>query len=181
MTDTPTREQVTQVIHVYVDVDGVINAVRLDVPTWEPTGERYERVRVNGFEITYARAVVQWLNELAARPGVAMHWLTTWEHGAPQLLAPAIDLDGKDWSVIGTESHYSKELAGGWWKLHALRDHIGEHQPEHVLWLDDDIKFDNPARDWLERTPNVRWVSPNTYHGISPASLAAVDAWLEEK
>jgi hypothetical protein len=165
-------------IHVYVDVDGVINAVQLGVPIWEPTGERYERVRVNGFEITYATAVVRWLNALAARPDVAMHWLTTWEHDAPKLLAPAIGIDGADWPVVGAEDRYSKELAGGWWKLQALRDHLAADSADLVLWLDDDIKFDTSARQWLDHSPNVHWVSPDTFHGISPESLAAVDAWM---
>lgn len=131
-------------VHVYLDVDGVLNAFPSSADPGWGWGDS-EIVRVNGFPICYSPAMVDALNDLAER--VTFHWLTTWRADAPALLAPAIGLRGEAWPVLD-----APEMYGGkwdWWKLRAIRDHVESTQPEHAFWIDDDIRFDTRANDWL--------------------------------
>lgn len=159
---------------VYVDVDGVLNAVTSSPPAWG-WGAHSDAV-VNGFPIRWSPELVEVLNEVTAAPGVEAYWLTTWEHDAPKMLAPAIGLKGEDWPVVGTEHHYSLELQNGWWKLVALRDHLGDFDGP-VLWLDDDIRFDPVARRWLAEAPNVTAMSPRTELGITRRQARIIRDW----
>lgn len=162
---------------IYIDVDGVLNAVSLSAPAWG--WGAHSDVRVEGMPIRWSPELVAALNEVTASNAVETFWLTTWEHDAPKHLAPAIGLKGEHWPVVGTEQHYSKELAGGWWKLAALRDHIADFGGP-VLWIDDDIRFDPPAREWLGDNLHVVAMSPRTELGITRHQMEIVRRFVDE-
>lgn len=165
-------------VDVFLDVDGVVNAVHFQTPPgWEWPDEA--TVGANGFGIRYSPTLVARLNALAARPNVQMHWLTTWEHDARTELSPKIGLDGEHWPVIGTELHYSNELGDGWWKWHAIRDFVDENQPTRVIWIDDDLTYDRKAMEWLAAHHEVFWVCPKTHRGLTPSEMAYIERRAE--
>lgn len=83
---------------IYLDVDGVINAIGRTHPEPKHTGfPEYKSIMANGYQIAYAPELIAMLNALAARDDVTIKWLTTWEHDAAKVLSPLIGLDGMDW------------------------------------------------------------------------------------
>lgn len=149
--------------NVYLDVDGVINAVTHRTPSWGWSDEGTV-VNVNKFSIRYSTELVAALHELALRPNVHIFWLTTWEQSAPVDLCPAIGLNGGDWHVLTNEPRH-EPTTSAWWKLNALREHLPEGR--RAIWIDDDIKFDRAAQEWLAENPMVTPVSPNTEVGLT--------------
>lgn len=157
-------------VSIYLDVDGVINAVSPSPVSWGWEGEgRVERI--NGFPIRWAPQLVDALNDLASRPHVHMHWLTTWEGDAPRDLCPVIGLDGGDWPVLRNDPAY-EPTALSWWKLAALQAHLPDDR--RAIWIDDDIAFDRTAQTWLDETPRVTAFSPRTWLGLTRAQMNLV-------
>lgn len=152
-------------MRIYLDVDGVLNAVNNRPPSWGWGAER--RVEVNGWPITYSPELIDALNKVTARPGVEVYWLTTWCHDAPTKLAPAIGLHGADWPVVGYD-HWRSNDHKAWWKLRAIQEHLDGFEGG-VLWVDDDLRYDAAAVAWLNGQPNIVGLSPRTELGITRA------------
>ena len=165
-------------MNVYLDVDGVLNAVSLATPASWGWGES-ECVRVNGGQIRYSPLLVQRFNALAARPDVQVHWLTTWLDLAPKMLAGAIGLAGESWPVLG-EREYQR-LDGTWWKLPAASDHFLARRDDRAVWIDDDLLYDGGARRWAEpyvASGALLLVAPETRCGLTRAQFDAIEAWI---
>lgn len=158
-------EQKGEKARIYLDVDGVLNAVTFnDPPQWGWDGAAI-KVVVNGWPITYSPDLVAAINEVAAIPGVGIYWLTTWCHDAPQKLAAVIGLRGEDWPVVGFD-HWRSKVHKTWWKLTAIREHLADFEGG-VLWIDDDLHYDQAAVDWLRETPSVVGLCPRTELGVT--------------
>lgn len=158
---------------IYLDVDGVLNAISGRTPAKRYVGwEEYREVHVKGFRIHYAPALIAALNELAAREDVTFKWLTTWKHDAAQRLSDAIGLNGQDWEVLDGDLH----AWGGdtWWKLTAIRnDHDGR-----AIWIDDDISAELPAMEWAANH-DLLLISPSMYEGLTKRDMEAITAHLD--
>lgn len=169
-------KQPPETARLYLDVDGVLNAVTLGTPSWG--WERHRRERINGFPITWSPDLVDLLNELTSTPGLATYWLTTWCHDAPRILAPAIGLNGADWPVVGYE-HWRAATGLPWWKHRAIVDHLdGFDGP--VLWIDDDHGCDAASRAWLAGQAQVLAMAPHSRVGISRDEAEIVQRFVAE-
>lgn len=159
---------------IYLDVDGVLNAVSGRQPSKRIVGwDEYREVHVKGFRIHYAPALIQAINALAARDDVTIKWLTTWKHDAAKQLSAAIGIDGQGWDVLDGDLH----AWGGdaWWKLTAIRD---DHDGGKTIWIDDDIIAELPAMEWAANH-NILLVSPSTTHGLTKDDLDAITAFID--
>lgn len=164
-------------VDVYLDVDGVLNAVTSRDPDWGWSPRSVRRQTIAGFPICWSAELIDRLNALAACPGVHFHWLTTWEHDAPQILAGKIGLVGSQWPVIGTQERYSKELTGGWWKLTALRDVASKDR--RIVWIDDDL-IDSSARAWASTLrERILLVQPDVRVGLTKDMMTGIEQWIE--
>jgi hypothetical protein len=163
-----------------LDVDGVLNAVLLDLP------DGWERGIFNGYVLSWDPTVTARLRELHESGRVDLQWLTTWTHRADELLAEPMGLprglrthDREDVLPTGFEG----ELRGisGWWKLAAARA-VAEAEPDRrIVWIDDDLL--EPADDtveWLVANAQVLVVAPAFETGLTHAELDRVEAWLAE-
>lgn len=168
-----------QTVDIYLDVDGVLNAVTFSgVPKGWQWGD-VEVVRVNGYLIKYAPAMIERLNALAARDGVRFHWLTTWCQDAPTKLCEAIGLHGQDWPVVGEAEHAKHEFTP-WWKHTAIKAHHSDDHP--VVWVDDDIPFDSKAVRWLsEKDINFLAIAPRTETGMNPHQMKQIEEFVNER
>jgi hypothetical protein len=137
-----------------LDVDGVLNAVRRDLP------EGWRRGTYNGYVLSWDPTVVARLRELHESGRVALQWLTTWTERADQLLAEPMGLPG------GLRTHsregvlptgFSGELRGlwGWWKLAAARA-VAEAESDGAWCGSTRI---SPSRP---RTPGSGWPRTHT-------------------
>lgn len=169
-------------VNLYLDVDGVLNAVSLDAPAWQWPDARLSTV--NGFAIRWSAAMVLRLNRLVARAGVTAYWLTTWGSDAPRLLGPELGLDSSRWTVLGDSEREraidTLAFAGtaGWWKLDAIRAHLSAGTP--AIWVDDDLARDPGAVRWAAEQPDLLAVSPDTELALTPGDLAAMERHCDE-
>src|SRR3954471_16771665 len=121
-----------------LDVDGVLNAARLDLP------EGWRRGVFNGFVLSWDPTITARLRELHESGRVEIQWLTTWAWNADQLLAEPMGLP-RGLKTHAEEGAVSTGLLGacggrsGWWKLD-LAGKVAEAEPDRrIVWIDDDL------------------------------------------
>ena len=163
---------------IYLDVDGVINAVTKRAPTSTGWGE-YARRKVNSFAIMFAPDLVTALNELAARDDVTIKWLTTWEKDAAEDLSPALGINGQDWAVLTGDQEAWR--GGDWWKLAAITADVEETAPEQFFWIDDDLAGEAAALSWLDSRPEGAAITPNMRLGLTLAHIDEIRAAIGAK
>lgn len=163
---------------IYLDVDGVINAIGRHHPEAKHTGfSEYRSVMVNGFQIAYAPALIDALNALAFRADVTIQWLTTWEFDAANVLSPQIGLFGEAWSVLTGDQH--RWGGSDWWKLAAIRDDVESTAPDTVIWIDDDLSIERDALNWAHRA-GVHIISPEARYGLTTNHLDKIHSLIGE-
>jgi membrane-associated protease RseP (regulator of RpoE activity) len=161
-----------------LDVDGVLNAVRPDLP------EGWRRGTFNGYVLSWDPTVVDRLREWHESGRVELQWLTTWTQLADQLLAEPMGLprglrthDRDD--VLPTGFGGRLAAASGWWKLAAAQAVAQAEPGRRIVWIDDDL-VDQAAdtSEWLAANAHVLVVSPDFSTGLTHAELDRVEAWL---
>lgn len=166
--------------NIYLDVDGVINAVSKKPPVQNTGWDGEWRVeKVDGYNITFSVELVERLNALAARDDVQIHWLTTWCDRAASMISPATGLNGKDWPVIDAKRE-EMGYYNGWWKLARLRQYRklhGLYGPSY--WLDDDLIFCQPAVEFVrEERDTLRSISPVMHHGLTRKHIEEIESFF---
>jgi Swiss Army Knife RNA repair-like protein len=163
-----------------LDVDGVLNAVRRDLPAG------WRRGTFHGYVLSWDPTVVTRLRELHESRRVELQWLTTWTEMADRLLAEPLGLPR------GLRTHDREEVlptgfggqlggASGWWKLTAARA-VAEAEPDRrIVWIDDDLADQaGDTSEWLAANGQVLVVAPDYRTGLTHAELDRVEAWLAE-
>ena len=163
-----------------LDVDGVLNAVRRDLPAG------WRRGTFHGYVLSWDPTVVMRLRELHESGRVELQWLTTWTEMADRLLAEPLGLPR------GLRTHDREEVlptgfggplggASGWWKLTAARA-VAEAEPDRrIVWIDDDLADQaGDTSEWLAANGQVLVVAPDYRTGLTHAELDRVEAWLAE-
>jgi hypothetical protein len=166
-------------VDVYLDVDGVLNAVWAGstVPDWGWVEGSLRTERILGFPITWSALLIDRLNALAERPHVHFHWLTTWFYDAPNVLCDRIGLRGQDWPVLGAEDFHSPRAVTDWWKLPPARA-AAEGSGRRVLWIDDDL-LDRGALEWaMTLGDRIMLVLPSTGVGITKDMMSTIEEWV---
>lgn len=166
---------------IYIDVDGVINAVSGKAPK-QNTGwlGEWKQESIAGYPILWSTELIDRLNALDAREDVEFIWLTTWRSLAPQVLSEAIGLNGQDWDYVDAPDEDLENL-NHWWKLAAIRR---KRKLRHVdvsksVWIDDDIYYESAASAWVrDEWPNLLAISPNSYHGITRKQMESIEEFL---
>ena len=161
-----------------LDVDGVLNAARMDLP------EGWRQGRFNGYVLSWDPTVTARLRKLHDSGRVEIQWLTTWTTDADRLLAEPMGLPR------GLTTHAREDAAptgflgrlggrSGWWKLDAARD-VAEAEPDRrIIWIDDDLAQQAAdTGDWLAAHPHVLVVAPDLFAGLTHEQLDAIEAWL---
>lgn len=157
---------------VYLDVDGVLNAVCLkpDLDVWPD----YLNTRACGGRFCYSPSVVRMIADWHEAEVAEVVWLTTWEHEA-QTLAQEIGLP--HFEVAGPR----READFGWWKLAVVQRDVAADPGRPFVWIDDDLYYDDEAIEWLNdlATPFLA-ITPAVSYGLRRDELEGIDAWLEQ-
>jgi hypothetical protein len=161
-----------------LDVDGVLNAARLDKP------DGWQRGTYGGFVMTWDPTVTARLRELHESGRVEIQWLTTWAEDADRLLAEPMGLPR------GLVAHAQEGVAptgftghrrglAGWWKL-AVARLVAEASPERrIVWIDDDLAEQAAdTGEWLAANAHVLVVAPDLFAGLTHDQLDEIEAWL---
>lgn len=168
--------QSAETARLYLDVDGVINAVTALDPKWG--WERRELVRVMRYPIQFSPDFIDVLNAVAKTPWLGVYWLTTWCHDAPETLAPALGINGADWPVVGYE-HWRAATGLPWWKHLAIVEHL-EGFDGPVLWIDDDHGVDPATVAWLSGQPQILAMAPKTSSGVTRDEADIIERFASE-
>jgi hypothetical protein len=163
-----------------LDVDGVLNAVRRDLPGG------WRRGTYNGYVLSWDPTVTARLRELHESGRVELQWLTTWTELADSLLADPMGLPrglrthSRD-DVLPTGFGGERRGVPGWWKLAAARA-VADAEPERrIVWIDDDLAEQAAdTGEWLAANARVLVVAPAFTAGLTHAELDRVEAWLAE-
>lgn len=166
----------------FLDVDGVINIIgNRPRGGWPRYANTIIPQGVNGlaWPICYAPALVELLNLLAQRRVVSFRWLTTWEHDAPRVFAPAVGLTLGRW-VAAEDTGTSR----GWWKLDAIIDHIGEDS-DFFIWTDDHMHDSRVVklaeRHVIDMLPErAMAICPDSRRGLRPEEFDVILTAIEE-
>jgi hypothetical protein len=158
----------------YLDVDGVICPFGpVGTNGW---GGEWCHADAGLLLVAYAQELVDGLNSLAVAREVTCIWLTSWEDMAAEYLCPAIGLDGSRWPYLTADGANTGER---WWKLAALQADLERSNPERIVWIDDQLRFEQEAQAWARFLgARILLVSPDPRLGISPAELASVSSFL---
>jgi len=175
---------------VFVDVDGVINAMpdkADDLDHWPYDSWHRDFIYIPVFAeallITWSTAVIDGLRLIEQVPGVEMVWCTTWKHRAPKLLSPIIGL--------GAQWEYKDDLITSaprwfdWWKATRVYEAVQEHG--RAVWIDDDIDAWTSTLTSLGRNDEWEWmldermccICPQTSHGLKPGDLDVIERFLK--
>lgn len=169
---------------IYLDVDGVLNAVDKKFPTG--SWENWDRVGVNGYSIAYSPDMVSALNDIAEMDDVEIVWLTTWQANAKTMIAPAIGLKGEEWDValnLDMDAHgfAIHQPFGGWWKMNTLKNHVYNNPVDKIIWIDDDIAHEQTAPAWFGNfKQKTIAIAPFTMEGLTPADICAMIDFINE-
>ncbi|MBN1093311.1 hypothetical protein JKP75_12530 [Blastococcus sp. TML/M2B] len=162
-----------------LDVDGVLNAVRHDLPVG------WRRGRFNGYVLSWDPSVVARLRALHESGRVELQWLTTWTELADELLAGPLGLPrglrthGRDALPTG----FGGTLGGvaGWWKLTAAQAVAAAEPGRRIVWIDDDLADQaDDASAWISGHGQVLVVAPAYSTGLTHAELDRVERWLAD-
>lgn len=162
--------------HIFLDVDGVLNAVRSGTPSQKDSGwATWQLDRVMGYPIWHSSDMVAALNELAAREDVEFHWLTTWENHAVTELSPVIGINGTEWSVLKRGPSY-----GSWWKFHTLDEYLEAEKITRFAWVDDDHLYWSSASNGMDMRRH-EWlrICPTTSIGLTRDHVAEITAFAD--
>ena len=161
-----------------LDVDGVLNAPRMDLP------DGWQRGRFNGFVLSWDPTVTARLRKLHDTGRVEIQWLTTWAGDADRLLAEPMGLPRglrthEREGVAPTGYSGPPGSASGWWKLAAARA-VAEAEPgRRIVWIDDDLAVRaTDTEEWLAKHGHVLAIAPDTLTGLTHEQLDRVEAWL---
>lgn len=164
---------------IYLDVDGVLNAVTRKNPTPAAVGwpeDGWETAPINGYPIRWNRELITALNELAAREDVTFKWLTTWTHDAAKILSPAIGINGQDWEVLDRDSDGPFRP---WWKLEAIRADVEAESPDKFIWIDDDLSAEREALEWLNGRAEGLGISPFMREGLTCCDIDQITVFID--
>ena len=148
--------------HLFLDVDGVLNAFELDLGT---DVDRFDDFDVHEVEFEFDSGhprpfrvcLSPAMGARIAQLAVDIHWATTWEHRADSAIAPLCRLP-RGLPVLSPLDEVEE-----WdldWKFLAVRRSV-ERDPRPFVWIDDDIDFFQDgaltAREWAARIslPNL--------------------------
>jgi hypothetical protein len=159
---------------VYLDVDGVLNAVchTPDLDVWPD----YTSIRSVGGRMCYSPSVTRIIADWHESEIAEVLWLTTWEDMA-QDMAPEVGLP--HFGVAGTRRDFDDFM--GWWKLGVVQRDVATDPGRPFVWIDDDLYYDEDAVRWLNdlATPFLA-ITPRVSYGLRRDELEGIDAWLEQ-
>lgn len=164
--------------HLFLDIDGVLNAVGAlsHVSESKRPWQDYSLVPNERYSETYSPEMIGHLNEVIERWNVSVTWLTTWEKEAPAF-GQKIGLAGSEnWSWLST-----RDWPETWGKHASIRNQIkkGRKRRDRIIWIDDDLHTEPDAQLWAADA-GVLAIAPYVHHGILPAHIALMNKHYAE-
>ena len=163
-------------VSLYLDVDGVVCPFGpVGQSGW---GSEWRLANAGLLPVAYAPELVDELNTLAGLSWLRCVWLTSWEDLAPAYLCPALGLNAGRWPYLTADGETSGQ---SWWKLRAIQDDVASSGSEALVWIDDQLRFEQEAQAWARILGRrILLVSPDPRRGISPNEFATIRSFLDQ-
>lgn len=167
---------------IYVDVDGVLNALHPHGMSPEEIAEAsgwkdWHSRRIAGYVITWSRELIDELNKIAERKDVEFVWLTTWRGMANTEISPNLLLKGEDWRFLTDGGEATGMLwgqpEGPWWKLNEIREDVRRDPVDNIIWIDDGLPLHPDALSWASER-GVVTVAPSVKFGLTRSDLDGI-------
>lgn len=163
----------TERTHLYLDIDGVLNAYAALVS--EPRYRAWPDYRhTNPVGEVVSPLMVGDLNALIAIHKLEVFWLTTWENTAPAWGQKIGLLGAENWPWLDTG-----DIEGKWGKFHSIKEHLAFTGAKHAIWIDDDLKDEHDAAAWAADS-GILALAPYGAHGITPAMIKQINTYAME-
>lgn len=172
-------------VRIYNDFDGVYNALSKGFPKtntqWQNWNQDILTVNEKRYPVIWANDLITEIKAIYELENVTPVWLTTWQKHVNCCVAPVLGM-GKDWENLLIEDELAIEDLKRWWKLDLIQADIKKHQPDKIIWLDDDIRYDPDAITWLATFENnqILAISPNSYHGLTRNHIRDIINFISE-
>src|SRR4051794_452027 len=168
----------TDVPILLLDVDGVLNAARVDLP------DGWKRGMFNGYVLSWDPTVTNRLRELHESGRGEIRGLPPGTPDAARLRAEPMGLPRglKTHARAGSApTGFLGRLGGrsGWWKLDLAREAAEAEPDRRIVWIDDDLAQQAAETgEWLTAHPHVLVVAPDLFAGLTHEQLDEIEAWL---
>jgi hypothetical protein len=172
-----------------LDIDGVINATSSKIQTHIWPESEWTRQHVDGFQITAARRVLDFIRAVHAEGLADIRWHTTWQDRALDVGAafglPEFEVqDCPEWPPTSElVAFWMKEGWPKWWKYKAA-ERILTEEKRPLLWTDDDIFSELNAvrrQELKSHKLGVCLVTPFSMNGLDSSNLRVIEKWLKSK
>jgi len=162
-----------------LDIDGVINACtrKPDPNVWPKDAWRSQKV--NGFPITCAVPVLDFIHRIH-REGVAeIRWHTTWQKDSA-LIEQAFGLPHLP--VQDCPEFDTRYASDRWFKLPAA-ERVVMKDGRDLIWTDDDLGYCKGGDDWvtleyMREERRILTIAPSDNTGLTPKHLRRIDEFL---
>ncbi len=170
--------------HLFLDVDGVLNAFELDLSAEGDGFDDFASHEVefefeDGHPRTFVVCLSSTMGARLARLAADIRWATTWEHRADSAIAPLCGLPRGLPVLTPRDEDEEWDLD---WKFLEVRRSV-ERDPRPFVWIDDDIDYFRDgrltAREWAASIslPNLL-IAPDAESGLLPQQLDAVEKFV---
>jgi hypothetical protein len=181
----------------YLDVDGVINAIpaaqdRVERTGWSDWDSTWVGLDNGGrYWITWALGFLDALHTIDKRDDVEIVWLTTWRTAAVTKLSPALGINGTHWhvaddDVVDRVAHGYMPMGfsdyGWWWKASAIAGHLDKNPVDQVVWLDDDHNVFSDAVKFVHdrfQDTDFLMITPDTRYGVTQEDVARITNFID--
>jgi len=151
----------------YLDVDGVVNALSKNHPnTWEQWRVQIAHPVDGDFSIRWSPDMVERLNGL----GLNVLWVTTWQHDAEVWIQNMTGIEASGVLPLDYE-HYDRMA-----KFTAVYQHRYLREGEPFIWIDD---VDIP-RKAKEVFPEALLIRPTANYGITPGHIREMREFIQQ-
>lgn len=158
---------------VFLDVDGTIVAVADDIPGRVTGWDEWQEIPMKF--LIWSKELVQELKELSERPDVTVIWHTD---RRVEVLEFAKIVGLPEFDFI-TASDDDIRTVVPWWKLPHVKEAWESNPDAKIIWLDDNIPFDDESRIWCEGRERLLTVSPHFHFALSRNDMQSVRDFID--
>lgn len=176
--------------NIYIDNDGVINMIAQKHNPALTGWSKSSTGTAEGFQIHWADELIVELNRIDQLENVEFIVLSTWQDAFIEKIVPLVGLNNVNWRVLkdipafnvdGKELDWQMSRGTQWWKLLAIKKDIEETKPDHAIWIDDDLIYENFAQGWALRQKGITLIAPDMHNGLTRAHITQIDQIIQNQ
>lgn len=195
-------------VHMFVDVDGVLNifgdpkcyhdGTDADLESMHPlynTSTCYKADVLDSvkpsnryYEILWSHEMIHDLKTIIESPSVDFSWLTSWYPFTDEIINPLFDMsyDDNPDVIIDTVSDWMHFHQSYYDKYNYVKRYVSKHPDNPIIWIDDEFVNTESYHDMesvvqrFHRTRSILMVQTNSIIGISRKQMNTIREFSEK-